>query len=364
MSQGNIPNITPNISITRDDALNLLLSSIALEELGIAHILNAEGEKIQYTLGTLNGITGPGPSIPDLLNVNKSVQDMLDTAMKQEVLLESKLKTVSDIMGKTCSGTGTICPPGPQGPVGPQGPPGPAGTGGSEPGATGATGATGPQGPAGTGGSEPGATGATGATGPQGPAGTGGSEPGATGATGATGPQGPAGTGGSEPGATGATGATGPQGPAGTGQGCTSAAGSVINSFGGSSQTVGDQHKVDFTGGNFVAKNVHWNGSNTFTIQESGLYYLSGMLSAAPNQAGPLGVSIFRNGEVTNDWSGFSSGTNTSTSSGQQVVGFGMMELQAGDTISLYNRSGHSITLADGPNYTAARMSFFKIDCL
>ncbi|OQR53107.1 DUF4183 domain-containing protein [Bacillus sp. CDB3] len=106
MSQANIPNITPNISITRDDALNLLLSSIALEELGIAHILNAEGEKIQYALGTLQGTTGPGPSIPDLLNVNKSVQDMLDTAIKQEMLLESKLKTVSDIMGNTCGGTG------------------------------------------------------------------------------------------------------------------------------------------------------------------------------------------------------------------------------------------------------------------
>ncbi|OQR53095.1 hypothetical protein CDB3_32050, partial [Bacillus sp. CDB3] len=137
MSQANIPNITPNISITRDDALNLLLSSIALEELGIAHILNAEGEKIQYTLGTLHGTTGPGPSIPDLLNVNKSVQDMLDTAVKQELLLESKLKTVSDIMGKTCGGTGTTCPPGPAGPAGPPGPQGPAGTGAGTPGPTG-----------------------------------------------------------------------------------------------------------------------------------------------------------------------------------------------------------------------------------
>ena len=142
MSQSNIPNITPNISITRDDALNLLLSSIALEELGIAHILNAEGEKIQYTLGTLHGTTGPGPSIPDLLNVNKSVQDMLDTAMKQELLLESKLKTVSDIMGKTCGGTGTTCPTGPGGPAGPQGPGGPAGPAGPQ----------GPGGPAGPGG--------------------------------------------------------------------------------------------------------------------------------------------------------------------------------------------------------------------
>ena len=47
MSQPNIPNISPTISITRDDFINLLLSSIAMEEFGLAHIINAEGEKLQ-----------------------------------------------------------------------------------------------------------------------------------------------------------------------------------------------------------------------------------------------------------------------------------------------------------------------------
>ena len=45
MSQANIPDISPYISVTRYDATNLLLASIAMEELGLAHILNAEGEK-------------------------------------------------------------------------------------------------------------------------------------------------------------------------------------------------------------------------------------------------------------------------------------------------------------------------------
>ncbi|GKU77952.1 hypothetical protein [Paenibacillus sp. L3-i20] len=59
MSQSNIPNITPQITLTKDDAINLLLYSIALEELGISHVLNAQGENLQFVLGTLPGVTSP-----------------------------------------------------------------------------------------------------------------------------------------------------------------------------------------------------------------------------------------------------------------------------------------------------------------
>jgi hypothetical protein len=34
LSQANIPNITPNITITAQEVANMLLASIALEELG------------------------------------------------------------------------------------------------------------------------------------------------------------------------------------------------------------------------------------------------------------------------------------------------------------------------------------------
>jgi hypothetical protein len=94
--------------------VNLLLSSIAMEELGLAHILNAEGEKIQFALGTLAGVSGPPATVQDLLAVNDSVQSMLQTVFRQEMMLDSRLKTTANI-------------PTLQGPTGPMGPTGPAG---------------------------------------------------------------------------------------------------------------------------------------------------------------------------------------------------------------------------------------------
>lgn len=83
MSQSNIPNITPVITVSRDDAINLLLSSIAMEELGLSHIINAEGEKLQYVLGTLPGLTGPGATLSDLLLMNESVRSTLQDLTKK-----------------------------------------------------------------------------------------------------------------------------------------------------------------------------------------------------------------------------------------------------------------------------------------
>lgn len=94
MSTPNVPNITPNISLTRDQAINLLLASIAMEELGLAHIINAEGEKIQYAVGTLPSSPGTRYTLKEILAVNESARDMLDSVFREEMALESKLKNV------------------------------------------------------------------------------------------------------------------------------------------------------------------------------------------------------------------------------------------------------------------------------
>ncbi|AIM15264.1 hypothetical protein HW35_02325 [Bacillus sp. X1(2014)] len=97
MSQPNVPNITLQVSINRDDVINLLLASIAMEEISLAHIINAEGEKIQYAIETMPGLS-PKATLDQLLDVNDSVQDMLAMVIKRELLLENKLKQAIDFI--------------------------------------------------------------------------------------------------------------------------------------------------------------------------------------------------------------------------------------------------------------------------
>ncbi|WP_353957737.1 hypothetical protein [Peribacillus sp. NJ4] len=102
MSFPNIPNITPTISVTVEQTIPLLLSSIALEELALAHIINAEAEKLQFVLGTLPTGTALSPavvSLAELFAVDSSVQRTLRDVIKKEMLLEFKFENVLDLIG-------------------------------------------------------------------------------------------------------------------------------------------------------------------------------------------------------------------------------------------------------------------------
>lgn len=99
MSMPNIPDINPEITITREQVINLLLASIALEEIGLSHILNSEGEKIQSALGTL--VPGSIPlatNVNDLIEINQSVEKTLRNIIKKEMLLEFKLENTMDLI--------------------------------------------------------------------------------------------------------------------------------------------------------------------------------------------------------------------------------------------------------------------------
>ena len=109
MSFPNIPNVSPAIDITIEEVMNLLLASIAFEELGLAHIINAEAEKIQYVLGTIPGQTPlpAPPTVGDLLDINRSVEKTLQSVIKTQILLQFKLEETLTISTTTTSTTTT-----------------------------------------------------------------------------------------------------------------------------------------------------------------------------------------------------------------------------------------------------------------
>lgn len=80
--------------ITKEQALNMILASIAMEELSLSHIMNAEGEKLQYILGTLEGQNGKCSTTKDILDVNKSIHCILDTIMQNQIILKGKMERV------------------------------------------------------------------------------------------------------------------------------------------------------------------------------------------------------------------------------------------------------------------------------
>lgn len=90
MSMPNIPDISPEINLCRNDVINLLLASIALEEIGLSHIINAEGEKLQKAAKHAS-------CIDELILANKSVEKTLRTIIKKEMLLQFKLEDVLEI---------------------------------------------------------------------------------------------------------------------------------------------------------------------------------------------------------------------------------------------------------------------------
>ena len=289
MSMPTFPQIDP--PLTREGSLNEIIASIAAEELSLSHILNAEGEKLQYVLGTLPGL-GEAAALTEVMQINQSVQDTMSNIMEQQMLLSGKLSAAmtapvlpgpagpTGATGATGPAEGAAGVTGTTGPTGAEGPIGVVGatglTGATGPagaaGATGPTGADGAVGPTGT----TGPLGATGVTGPTGPTGADGAV-GATGATGPTGADGAAGLAGvvgatGAAGPTGATGLTGPTGPTGPARSSAFAANtqgsSVLVALGGT--------PIALPNAQLLSPDITVNAGNTvFTVVTPGTYQIS-----------------------------------------------------------------------------------------
>lgn len=102
----------PNPEMTQEQALHMILSSIAMEELALSHVINAEGEKIQYALGS-HGNTSCPADMADILAVNQSVTSLLEMVMQNQLLLKNKMEKVLEHLPKPPAPPVPPCPPEP-----------------------------------------------------------------------------------------------------------------------------------------------------------------------------------------------------------------------------------------------------------
>lgn len=82
-----MPVIVPS-EVTREQAITDIIESVALEQTGLSHIINAEGEKIQKVVASAT-------TTEELIAVNESVESTINAITKLEMILQAKLKLVN-----------------------------------------------------------------------------------------------------------------------------------------------------------------------------------------------------------------------------------------------------------------------------
>lgn len=84
-----MPVITPGNG-SRDQAVTDLIQSVALQETALSHILNAQGEEMQAV------ICDAEATPEQLLELNDSINKLLNSVTRLEIVLQSKLEQYSN----------------------------------------------------------------------------------------------------------------------------------------------------------------------------------------------------------------------------------------------------------------------------
>lgn len=84
-----MPVITPG-TITREEAVGDIIESVAMEEAALAHILNAESEKLQAVIDDSTATS------EELLAINRSVKNTISAISRLEMVLQAKLELFRD----------------------------------------------------------------------------------------------------------------------------------------------------------------------------------------------------------------------------------------------------------------------------
>ncbi|MNI71658.1 hypothetical protein D3C73_1275420 [compost metagenome] len=97
-----IPDIDPNISLTRTQVIDMMLASIATEGLGLSHILNAQSEKILHFVN--HGQT----NVNDILQLNRSLEKVLRSVISSQLLIQLRLGDIIQLEERL-TGEGGVC---------------------------------------------------------------------------------------------------------------------------------------------------------------------------------------------------------------------------------------------------------------
>ncbi|MFB5762025.1 hypothetical protein [Paenibacillus medicaginis] len=96
MSQPSIPNITPLITVTKKETISLLLGSIAMNELSMSHIINAEAEKMQAFVQ--HAERSMSIKTKDYIQFNNTVSKFMEEIIMEHWLSLNKLDRVIQLV--------------------------------------------------------------------------------------------------------------------------------------------------------------------------------------------------------------------------------------------------------------------------
>lgn len=93
--------------LTRERAINMILVSIAMEELALSHVIEAESDKMKYAFDYLQK-QNCCAAIDQILQINESATKLIEAVMETQLILKKKMESALNALPKPCP---VPCPP-------------------------------------------------------------------------------------------------------------------------------------------------------------------------------------------------------------------------------------------------------------
>ena len=100
-------------NMTREQALTMIIASVAMEESALSRVIDAEGDKLRYILDRCRESCGGCGAPEEILEVNASVTKLLDVVAQNQTILRCKLALALNAGGECPPDLPCPCPPAP-----------------------------------------------------------------------------------------------------------------------------------------------------------------------------------------------------------------------------------------------------------